>query len=276
MRIFRDLGRYPDEVELPDKLRKKITRSQHALPYLSNLALKEIGTDELHKVALRKIEDLTLFFALNAFSGRKPYRELPTELQRDVRVFVGSHQRMVSDGQALLYSIGDTDKLMADALSAEAAGIGCLKEGKFQFHVSFLSLLSARLRGYVAIGERLAGDLSDATLLRIHVHSKKISALYIPDFETSALPRITKRVKVSFQSFEVDLIDHTLDGRVQLLYLRSQYLGKDHPHFDRQKAFDKQIEAMDAFDFWGEGPDFRSFSLALLALGVPVPTFQSS
>ncbi|MEY8144443.1 DNA phosphorothioation-associated putative methyltransferase [Falsihalocynthiibacter sp. CO-5D18] len=274
-RLIRELGRHPDEVELPDKLRKKISRSLHALPYLSNLAFKEIEGPELHETALRKIESLTLFFALNAFSGQKTYRELPAELQRDVRVFMGSHQRAISDGQAFLYSIGDTDKLIEDAHSAEAAGAGCVKEGKFQFHVNNLPLLSARLQGYVAIGQRLAGDLSDATLMRIHFSSKKFSALYIPDFDTSALPRVVKRVKVSFQSFDVDLIDHTEDGKVRLLYFRSRYLVNDHPHFDLQNTFDKEIEALAELDFWGEGPDFRSFSAALLGSGIRVPIFQS-
>ncbi|MBS8225761.1 DNA phosphorothioation-associated putative methyltransferase [Vannielia litorea] len=269
--LIRELGRYPDEGELPTSLRKRIAKSKHGLSYLSNLSIQEVDSGELEQVAARRMGDLSLFFALNAFGQRPPYCELPPEMQRDVRAFFGSHQRAIAEGQALLFSIGDSERLLKDAQEALNAGIGRLDDAKFQFHIRDLPRLSPALRGYVAIGERLVGDLSEATLLRIHIDSKKLSTLYCPDFETSPLPRITQRVKVEFQTFDVTVVDHTQGGRVKLLFLRSKYLTPDHPHLDEQKKFDDRILEIETLDLSGEGPDLQSFSKAITNAAVSLP-----
>jgi DNA phosphorothioation-associated putative methyltransferase len=268
---IRDIGRHPDESELPKSLQKRIAKSKHALPYLVNLAFQDVEADELEYAADKRTQELTLFFALNAFDQRAPYRELPTELQRDVRAFFGSHQRAIAEGQALLFSIGDDEKLHEDAVAAIKTGIGKLEDGKFQFHARDLSRLSVAMRGYIAIGERLAGDLSDATLFKIHISSKKLTALYFADFEGSPLPRLEKRVKIEFPTFDVRVVDHTTQGRVKLLYARSDYLPEDHPHYSVQKMFDQQVHAIDELDFSGEGPPIKEFSIALAKSGLTLP-----
>jgi DNA phosphorothioation-associated putative methyltransferase len=269
--LISELGRYPDEDELTSSLKQWISKSKHGLPYLSNRAIQDVAPEELEQVATRKMEDLSLYFALNSFGQRQPYRELPPEMQRDVRAFFGSHHRAIAEGQALLFSIGDSERLLEDAQIAVEDGIGRLDDAKFQFHIRDLPRLSPALRGYVAIGERLAGDLSEATILRIHAESKKLSALYCPDFETSPLPRIAYRIKVEFQTFNVSLIDHTELGRVKLLYLRSKYLAPNHPQLQKQMSFDQRVQAIKTLDLSGEGPDLRTFSSELMREGIQVP-----
>ncbi|NOD36642.1 MULTISPECIES: DNA phosphorothioation-associated putative methyltransferase [unclassified Ruegeria] len=269
--VIRDLGRYPDENELPISLQKRVAASKHSLAYLANLAIQNVDANELDQTVARKSEDISLFFALNAFGQRPPYRELPPELQRDVRAFFGSHQRAIAEGQALLFSIGNSEKLMGEVQTALDQGIGRLDEAKFQFHVQDLARLGPVLRGYVAIGERLAGDLSEATLLKIHIDSKKLTALFFPDFEQSPLPRLERRIKIEFQTFDVQVVDHTTGSKVKLLYERSSYLPEDHPHYVLQKDFDDKIRSIEGLDLSGEGPPIGDFSAAMAKSGIKVP-----
>ena len=268
---IRALGRQPDIIELPKNLMTKLSQSKQGLQYAASRAIADIGHDELDDIVAARTEDLSLHFAMHAFSLRKSYGSFPPELRRDVRAFFGSHKRAQEAGQALLYSIGNQDLLLEDATAAAAAGIGHLELGKLQFPTHRLQELSVRLRGYVALAARLAGDLSEANLLRIHINSRKLTALTYDDFEASFIPRLTTRVKVEFDTFDVSIIDHSADNDVRLLYLKSRYLTDNNPQQKAQNAFDQKILDLNCFDFKNEGPSFREFAQTLVKAGLKVP-----
>jgi DNA phosphorothioation-associated putative methyltransferase len=209
---------------------------------------------------------------MHTFSQRKSYGSFSPELRRDIQAFFGSHKRAREAGKSLLFSIGDQDLLLEDATAAAAARIGHLEHGKFQFPVDRLHELSVRLRGYVALAERLAGDLSEASLLRIHINSRKLTALTYADFERSFLPRLMTRVKVEFDNFNVSIIDNSAENDVRLLYLKSRYMTDDNPQRAAQKAFDQEVLDLNALNFTNEGPSFRDFAQALLRAGVKIPS----
>lgn len=266
------LGRHPDLSELPQNLLDKLSQSKQGLQHAASQAIASIGHEELEQCVAERTEDLSLHFAMHAFSGRKSYSSLPPELRRDVRAFLGSHKRAQEAGQALLYSIGKQDLLLEDAAGAAAAGVGHLEQGKFQFPAKMLDKLPVRLRGYVALAERLAGDLSETTLLRIHIDSRKLTALTYANFETSFLPRLMTRVKVEFDNFDVSIVDHAAENDVRLLYLKSRYMVDTDPRRAAQRAFDQEILDLNAFSFNNEGPSFREFAQTLLQAGIKVPS----
>ena len=269
---IRALGRQPDISELSKGLVAKLSQSKQGLQYAASRAISDIGHEELEEIVATRTEDLSLHFAMHAFSQRKSYGSFPPELRRDVRAFFGSHKRAQEAGQALLYSIGDQDLLLEDATVAAAARIGHLELGKFQFPAHRLRELSVRLRAYVALAERLAGDLSEATFLRIHINGRKLTALTYADFETSFLPRLMTRVKVEFDTFDVFIIDHSAENDVRLLYLKSRYMTETDPRRAAQKAFDQEILDLNALNFANEGPSFREFAQTLLKAGVKIPS----
>ncbi|MEP4624767.1 MAG: DNA phosphorothioation-associated putative methyltransferase [Tateyamaria sp.] len=268
---IRAYGRQPDTSELPKSLVTRLSRSKQGLQYAASRAIADIGHEELEEIVATRTEDLSLHFAMHAFSQRKSYGSFPPELRRDIRAFFGSHKRAQEAGQALLYSIGNQDLLLEDAVTAAAAGIGHLEHGKFQFPAYRLQDLSIRLRGYVALAERLSGDLSETNLLRIHIYSRKLTALTYADFETSFLPRLTTRVKVEFDNFDVSIIDHSADNDVRLLYLKSRYMPETDPRRPAQKAFDQEVLDLNTLSFSNEGPSFREFAQTLLKAGVRIP-----
>ena len=269
---IRVLGRQPDISELPKSLVTKLSRSKQGLQYAAGQAIADIGHEELKEIVASRTEDLTLHFAMHAFSQRRSYGSFPPELRRDIRAFFGSHKRAQEAGQELLYSIGNQDLLLEDAAAAAAAGVGYLEQGRFQFQAHRRQELSVGLRGYVALAERLAGDLSEATLLKIHINSRKLTALTYADFETSFLPRLMTRVKVEFDTFYTSIIDHSAENDVRLLYLKSRYMSDADPRRGAQKAFDQEVLDLDTFDFSNEGPHFREFAQSLLKAGIRFPT----
>ena len=266
------LGRQPDLSELPQDLLDKLSQSKQGLQHAASQAIASIGHEELEQRVAERTEDLSLHFAMHTFSGRKSYNSLPPELRRDVRAFLGSHKRAQEAGQALLYSIGKQDLLLEDAAAVAAAGVGHLEQGKYQFPTKMLDKLPIRLRGYVALAERLAGDLSDTTLLRIHINSRKLTALTYTGFKTSFLPRLMTRVKVEFDNFDVSIVDHAAENDVRLLYLKSRYMVDTDPRRAAQRAFDQEILDLNAFSFNNEGPSFREFAQTLLQAGIKVPS----
>ncbi len=268
IRVF---GRQPDISELPKSLATKLSHSKQGLQYAASQAIADIGHEELEEIVATRTEDLSLHFAMHAFSQRKSYGSFPPELRRDIRAFFGSHKRAQESGQELLYSIGNQDLLLEDAAAAAAARIGHLEHGKFQFSADRLQELSVRLRGFVELAERLAGDLSETTLLRIHINSRKLTALTYADFETSFLPRLMTRVKVEFDNFDVSIIDHSADNDVRLLYLKSRYMTDADPRRAAQKAFDQEVLDLNTLNFNNEGPSFREFAQTLLKAGVKIP-----
>ena len=269
---IRGFGRQPDVSELSKSLAAKLSRSKQSLQYAANLAIAEIGHEELEEIVRTKTEELSLHFAMHAFSQRQSYRSFPPELRRDIRAFFGSHKRAHESGQALLFSIGNQDLLIEDASRAVAAGIGHLEHGRFQFPTDRLQELSVRLRGYVALAERLAGDLSETNLLKLHINSRKLTALTYADFETSFLPRLMNRVKVEFDTFDVSVIDHSAKNEVRLLYLKSRYMPDTDPRRAAQQAFDQEVLDLNVLNFDNEGPSFREFAQTLLKAGVKIPS----
>lgn len=268
---IRAIGRQPDISELPKSLVTKLSHSKQGLQYAASQAIADIGHEELEEIVATRTEDLSLHFAMHAFSQRKSYRSFPPELRRDIRAFFGSHKRAQESGQALLYSIGNQDLLLEDAATAAASGIGHLEHGKFQFPAHRLQDLSVRLRGYVALAERLSGDLSETNLLRIHIYSRKLTALTYADFEKSFLPRLTTRVKVEFDAFDVSVIDHSANNDVRLLYLKSRYMTDADPRRAAQKSFDQEVLDLNTLNFSNDGPGFREFAQILLKAGVKIP-----
>jgi hypothetical protein len=77
----------------------------------------------------RRFEEVTRFFALQAFSGRSAYRKLAPTLQRDVRAFFGNVKAAKAAGKAMLFSVGDTTALASDAARHADTNLGHLEGG---------------------------------------------------------------------------------------------------------------------------------------------------
>ena len=99
----------------------------------------------------------------------------------------------------------------------------------------------------------LYGDISSADMVKIHVHTGKLSLMRYADF-SSRLPKLMERVKIKLRVQDFDYFEYGDEYEPTYLYLKSKYLNEDHPEYAEQLAFDEQLESLSLFDFNGYGP----------------------
>lgn len=268
--LMLELGRAPYADELPNELARTFAKRRISIGTAIIEAAATLTDDEVAVSAMRRREDVQRFFALRMFSGRASYRELSPALKRDVRTFFGTLQAAEAAGRDLLFSSGDMMALRDEAALLHAAGRGQLIDDKYQIHVRDVSETSNRFKTFVSIGETLAGSFSEATVFKLHLTSRKLTALQYDDFSTAALPRLTRRTKVDLKTGDVLIFDHTEESRVNVLLHKSRYMGRDDPGRNVQLAFDAQVEKVAPAN--QPPPKFSDFARALLKAGILPPS----
>ena len=166
--------------------------------------------EELEAAAIGRQEDLLVYFALGHFGRRKPYRELPERLQRDVQFFFGSITKARSAGKRALFAAGDDARLLEAArFCHDELGIGKLNERHdLTFHQSVLGECLPLIRVYVGCALQLFGDAASVDLVKVHLGSGKVTFLVYDDFEGPQTPRLVERIKVDLPRLRVDFFDY--------------------------------------------------------------------
>lgn len=235
------MGRVPHADEMPPTLRMRLADARLSLKAAIADALAAIPAGKMADTTAGRADELGRFFALSAFSGRAPYRRLSPELQRDIRAFFGSLSAAERVGRRMLFDAGDAEALMKEAQAHAMAGVGHMSGDKYQVHARDLPKLTPRLRTYIGIAQTLAGTLDGSTIYRVHLASRKLTALLYPDFDTSALPRLSERTKVDLRTGDVAVFDHQADGRVSVLMEKSRYMAGNEDRYEDQSNFDSAM-----------------------------------
>ena len=269
------LGRLPCLDELEDSTRQELTEWFGSVRKAAHLAQHIHNADALSRARQSRIDDLTVYFALNYFSRRKRYGELPIELQRDVKAFFGSHARAEESGKQLLYSVGDPAVILEAAQKAKSRGLGYL-DGfhSLQLDVRLVPQLPAPLRAYVGCAAQLYGDVGEAHLVKIHLQSSKLTLLRYDGYDATPVPRLVERVKIRMRDQDVEFFTYGKDRPPQLLFMKSRYMAHDQPGYKRQKKFDDQLDSLNLFDFSRFGPSSEEFWACLRVASLAINGFR--
>ena len=169
----------------------------------------------------------------------------------------------------MLFDAGDIEALAKEAQAHAMAGVGHLLGDKYQVHARDLPKLTPRLRTYIGIAQTLAGTLDSTTIYRVHLASRKLTALIYPDFDTSALPRLSERTKVDLRTGEVAVFDHQADGRVSVLMEKSRYMAGNEDRYEDQSNFDSAMR-----NLFGDSLStlpFAEVATAIMRAGIKLP-----
>jgi DNA phosphorothioation-associated putative methyltransferase len=218
--------------------------------------------------AARRIrqDDLTVYFALQRFGRRKPYRHLEPGLQRDIKALFGDYATVRQAAQNLLFRIADTEALLAACQSAAEQGLGWLEPGEsLQLPTRWVNRLSPLLRVYIGCASVLYGDMEQADLLKIHIHSGKLTLMKFDDFENKPLPHLIERVKIKLREQDFDLFQYGDEFIPPYLYRKSRYINEEFPHYAEQCLFDETLDALNLFNLEGYGPAPEEFDRTLSA-----------
>ena len=285
--LWLGLGRRPDESEVDDALTltEGFGSVGKALRFLEVHKAKERGEAEvvtdLAKAEVDRVEDLRVYFALEQFERRKPYKHLEPRLKRDIRQFFGDYRAAQSAGWELLLQIADVAAVEKACREAVEHGLGWLatddvgdtdgdakmgeSEGgsravSLQLDARLVEQLPGLLRVYVGAASAAYGDYRNADLVKIHIGSGKLTLMRFDDFDDAPLPQMLERVKIKLREQDVEVYRYGEDYEPPYLYWKSRYINEEHPRYPEQLAFDEALDALGLFDLSGYGPspgDFR-------------------
>lgn len=258
------LGRDPERAEVADS--GAIAEYFGSLPAALRFVKSRKPDAEavLAQARASRIADLKVYFAQLQFEGRKPYSHLESRLQRDVKAFFGGYPEALLAGRELLFSAGKPEAVDAACREAAERGLGWLEEGEsLSLPTGNLVELPALLRAYVVCGLKLYGDAGSADLLKIHIHSGKLSLMSFDDFAGKPLPRLLRRVKIKLREQRLDLFEYGEEHTPPYLYRKSRYINEEFPNYAEQLAFDEALDALGVFDLGGHGPKPEAFDAGL-------------
>lgn len=269
------LGRLPAEEELSQATAKEIADTFGSFREAGRLAQLAHDPESMKEARASRMADLKVYFALNLFNRRQPYQELPSELQRDIKAFYGSHKNAVDAGKELLFSLSDPEVIHEACEEAEAQGFGCLDgEHSLQLHTALIERLSPTLRAYIGCAEKLYGDATEADLVKIHIQSGKLTLLHCDRFFDLPIPRITERIKIKLREREIDFFEYNDKRTAPRIYLKSRFMTSSQKHYNSQSFFDRKLQDMELFDFSDHGPRVEDFVRVLKANNLIVYGFD--
>lgn len=211
-----ELGRPPaaDECPAAQSLAATLGSRRRVHDWVSRL----YESDQLEASAVGRQEDLLVYFALGHFAKRRPYRQLPERLQRDVAFFFGSITKARAAGNRALFAAGDAARVEDAAIFChDELGIGRLSGAHhLTLHQSVLGECLPLVRIYVGCALQLFGDASSVDLIKVHLTSRKVSFLLYDDFR-SPKPLLVERIKVDLAKLRVECFDHLASDERQPL-----------------------------------------------------------
>jgi len=265
------LGRLPAVDELPEYVSTRIDSEFGSIRQAAQLSQIGFDSKSFNSARLSRIDDLTVYFALNLFNRRQPYSQLPVELQRDVNVFFQTYRAAQEVAQGLLFSVGNPRVIHQSCEESYDNGVGFLEGShSLQIHSSLVEQLPPALRTYIGCAEKLYGDVDQSDLVKVHIQSGKVTFLEYEEFHKSSLPRLLRRTKVNLREQGLECFDYQEAAQQQLLYQKSKYLTENMPGFTSQKRFDQQLMKLGLFNFSGFGPHPEVFFATLERCGLHI------
>lgn len=255
-----ELGRIPlnSEYKQSEDLRTICGSHQKSFALLSTIHDLSIFKD----AELDRRNDLLVHFALSLFSQRKPYKEMPKFLQKDIKHFFGKYTEAVEEARALLFSVGNTSTIKSKCeKDYQKFQKGRLDKGhSWTIHIDYINQLSPILRTYIGCATQLYGDLHEVDLIKIHMQSNKISLMRYDNFAGNPLPLLLERIKINLREQRIDFFSYGENFTPQPLYLKSQYLPKNYLHYEKQCKFDCILKDLQWLDIQNFGPNIEDFS----------------
>jgi hypothetical protein len=134
-------------------------------------------------------------------------------------------------------------------------------------HRSLFQKLPPLLRIYVLCAAHRYGDPAQADLIKIHKHSRKVTFQHYDDFDGKPLPQLQTRIKVNLRNLFVEVFDHSVGPKTQILYFKERFVGKDYPHRRVMERFSAKLRKLGLDENTiGFGPDKEGFRSLLATI----------
>ena len=262
--VLLDLGRIPGPGEF-DRL-AEVKKVGGGLNRAVALVVSHHGEQIWQMARKARTEDVLVYLAMTKFRKHFRRREIPLRIKNDVRSFFGNLETAQTQALDLLFAAGDPGEI---ELACENVSVGWQDEDALIIHRSLFARLPPLLRIYVHCAAHRYGDPAQADLIKIHKRSGKVTFQHYDDFDGKPLPELQSRIKVNLRNLFVEVFDHAIGPKIQLLYFKERFLAKEHPGRSTMEKFSAKLRKF-GFDeeTIGFGPDKESFLSQVNAAGL--------
>lgn len=259
-----ELGRAPEPGEF-DRL-AEVAKAAGGIKRALALVVSRNGDQLWQTIRRSRTEDVLVYLAMTNFRKRFLRREIPLRIKNDIRSFFGDLATGQTQARELLFAAGDPGEI---DLSCESITFGWQDEDALMIHRSLFSELPPVLRIYVQCAAHRYGDPAQADLIKIHKHSGKVTFQHYDDFDGKPLPELQTRIKVNLRNLFVEVFDHSIGPKIQLLFFKERFVGKDYAGREAMEKFGAKLRKFGLDEATlGLGPDKQSFLSALRAAGL--------
>lgn len=209
------------------------------------LARPFASAEDLSVAEDRARDDVLVWLALEAFSGRPRWGDLSEDLQADVRSHCGSFKEACARADRLLFGMADEAGL---DLALRTVPFGKVLPDAVYVHVDYLADLPPLVRVYVGSGRALVGDVPDTTIVKMSRQERRISYLSYPDFERDPHPSLVGSLRVDLRSFHVKWRTFADWQNPPVLHRKETFVPEHHPTRPKFAALTRQEERAGLFD----------------------------
>ena len=259
-----EIGRAPEVGEF-DRL-IEVSKAAGGINRALALVVTRNGEQLWQTVRKSRTEDVLVYLAMTKFRKRFLRREIPLRIKNDIRSFFGDLPTAQTHARDLLFAAGDPGEI---DLACEGVAIGWQDRDALMIHRSLLGELPPILRIYVHCAAFRYGDPAQADVIKIHKHSGKITFQHYDDFDGKPLPELQTRIKVNLRNLFVEVFDHSKGPKIQLLYFKERFAGKEYPGRSMMEKFSVKLRKIGLDEATiGLGPDKQTLLAALAEAGL--------
>lgn len=201
------------------------------------IVLQATDEGEWDSIAEKRRQDLLVYLALSQFGRRLKFRDLAPVVQNDIKALFGSYHQACTAADLMLMSLGNT-AVVGDRCRQSA--IGQQRPNSLWVHVSALEELDPLLRLYEGCASRTIGRPEEATLVKFHISSPKITYLVVPDFDTVPHPALHTSMQISLRDLHVRYRDFDPMDNPPLLHQKEMVVAKDYPLYGKFAKLSQQ------------------------------------
>ena len=156
------LGRIPfeDEYSRSEELIEKLGSFKKSFRILHTVFPDNL----IEERRLARRDELLVRIALSRFSGHPQFKNLPIDLQRDIKEFFGTYKRAREESEKELFLISDQQKIRTQLNTSK---IGKQLPDALYIHRDYESSLSVTIQILIGASEILAGNTPEMNILKI-------------------------------------------------------------------------------------------------------------
>ena len=163
---------------------------------------------------------------MSRFGGRPRRKQLPFDLDADVRAFFGTYRRACEASDHLLFQAGNREALdEAFRISPE----GKRTQSALYLHRRAIPNLPSLLRVLEGCARTLVGEVEGANVVKLHRNIPQVSYLGYPDFDSNPHPALVGSLLVHLQTCRVSYRDYSTSDNPPILHRKEEFIATDDP-----------------------------------------------